>query len=456
MLQHIQPGRFGCGIAVRGPDLVAVAIRLRRGGVRVLGRTELRGFRERTPAQWGAEYSDFVRGLGVGHVAASLCVPREEVVFRTVRLPPMRTGELARAVALHVDDLHPYGEGPVCHDSAPLGPEQSGPRRRPVAVAIVEADRIAAYSRMFAEAGVLLAACTVSASALRAAVRLGGNEPRRPFAVAVQSGTSLEIYGESADCPSLSSALDLGGMTLRGAMRLAFDGLRPRRGDTVGFALLGGELDDPIPGFVSRPVDSILGSPTDFPEGFSLARDAVALGAAIESARPKEGLGLNLLPPAARRSNSVAPFAPRLALAFALVLAGGAFLARPLIQDSRYADRLREETARLEGGAAISATDPAYLSELRQRYRWLLGRQERARSDLELLREIAEILPPATVLSALQFDDAKSVLTGTAKNADPLLAILAASPLLDDARFTRSPSVDGDGELFQIEAQRTR
>jgi hypothetical protein len=73
-----------------------------------------------------------------------------------------------------------------------------------------------------------------------------------------------------------------------------------------------------------------------------------------------------------------------------------------------------------------------------------------------LLREIAEILPPATVLSALQFDDAKSVLTGTAKNADPLLAILAASPLLDDARFTRSPSVDGDGELFQIEAQRTR
>ncbi len=454
MIQRIQPRKAGCGIAVRGPDLVAVAIQLHSGGPRVLGHTELHGFRERPPADWGEQYRAFARNLGVEHVAPTLCVSREEVVLRTLRLPPMRTRELAKAVALQVEDLHPYGVRPVYYDSASVDPGQSETGRRSVAVAIAEAERIEDFSRMFSEAGIALAACTVSAGALRAAVRLRGEEPRRPFAVAIQSGPILEIYGESDHNPCLSSALDLGGMTLHGAMRLAYDGLEPRQGEAVRFAMLGGELDDPLAGFDPLPADSILACATDLPEGFTLAREALALGAAIESARPGTGLGLNLLPLAARRSHSFAPFAPRLALASALVLLAGAFFARPPIQDSRYADRLRDETARLEREASASGTDQAHVADLRQRYRWLLDRQERARADLDLLREFSDILPPATLLTALQLDDNRSVLTGTAEDADPLLAILEASPLVDDARFARSPAIGEGGELFQIEARR--
>lgn len=454
MLKRILVDRVGCGIAVRGDDLVAVAIKLQAGGARVLGRTELPAFRERPPIEWGAQYLSFARNLGIEHVAATLCLMREEVVLRTVRLPPMRTRELTKAVALQVEDLHPYGARPVCHASALLNDRQPREERRSAAIAVAEADRIESYSRMFSEAGIKLAACTVSASAIRAAVRLGGEGLRRPFALAFRAGPSLEIYGESNDTPLLSSAIYLGGMTLRGALRLARDGLRPRQGEEVGLAVLGESLEESVPGFAPLSEDSILGSAASLPEGFSLARDAAALGAATESARPAMGLGLNLLPRAARRSHSLAPHAPRLALAGALAVVGIAFVSLPRIQDSLYADRLRNETARLEGDASGEGSDAQRLAELGRRYQWLLNRQERVRADLEVLRELSEMLPAPTLLTALHIDDEKSVLTGVAENADPLLAILEASPLFEDARFTSSPAIGASGEHFQIEARR--
>ena len=196
-----------------------MAIEVQPGGARVLGRTELPAFRDRPPPEWGREYLSFARELGIEHVAATLCLPREEAVLRTLRLPPMRTGELAKAVALQVEDLHPYGARPVHFASAPLSDEPLAAGRRTVAIAIAEADRIESYARLFSEAGIKLAACTVSAGALRAVVRLQGQGPRRPFAMAIRAGQNVEIYGESDETPLLSSALDLGGMTLQGALR---------------------------------------------------------------------------------------------------------------------------------------------------------------------------------------------------------------------------------------------
>lgn len=454
IISGIRRHRVGCGIAVRGPDLVVVAVRARRRGIAVLGRTVLQGFRERSPVEWGAEYSAFVRGLGLAHVAASFCLPRDEMVVRTLRLPSMRPRELAGAVALQVDELHPYENAATYHSTASLDKDHAAGRRCRVAVAIAEADRIEGYADLFSEAGVRLASCGVSAGALRAATRLSREEPKRPFAVAIRAGEHLEIYGESEDCPSLSSALDLGGITLTGALRLALEGLRPGAQGPVDLALLGGNAPiEPLPGFVIRDPTSFFGSPVDCPEEFALERDAVALGAAMESASSDAGLGLNLLPVSRRRSNSLRPFAPRLALVTALILVVVASLVRPQVQDTRYKTRLRDAIAGLESGTSMSETDQADLAVLRSRYQWLSGRRDRTRSHLDLLREFSEILPQETVLSDLEVDDARSVLTGTAKDADSLLALIAASPRVSQARFTKSPSIVQDGELFQIEAR---
>ena len=434
---------------------MAVAVRVHAQGFDVLGRTEIKGFATRPAVDWGAEYSAFLRDLGVDHVASSLCIPRDEFVFRTIRLPSVGDGELAKAVALQVDDLHPYGSTDVCHDFAALTPRSPEASNRLVAVAVAEAARVRRYATAFEEAGVALSACTVPAGALRAISRSRRELRGRPFAIAVRLGSRLEIYGESEGSPCLSFAPDLGGITFRRALRLAHDGLRSRSADRIVLALLGDETPEEVPrGFEIRSEDALLALPETSPSDLALATDAIAVGAAVESALPRTGLGLNLLPRESRKSNSVRPLAPRLALLAAIVLLGAAFLVRPLAQDRVYVSRLRDATARLEASATRSLTEEAGLSESRGRYEWLVGRQGRTRADLELLRELARILPAATSLQSIRLDDVSFSVAGTSPDADSLLSLLAASPLLGDARFATSPTAGESGELFRIEVRK--
>lgn len=455
MLRRIHHWGDGCGIAVRGGDLLVLAARLRPGGVQVLGRTRIQGFRERPPADWGAEYSAFLAKLGLGHVAATLCLPRDEVIVRTIWLPAMRASELNGAIDLLLDELHPYGDAAVYRAAAPLErhPTQTGQRQ--VAVVIAEADRIDGYAEQFARAGIALASCTLSAAALHAAVRLHRSAPQRPFLIADCHGSWLELYGESESSPVWTSALDLGGITLEGALRLAYEDLRLPAGETADLLLVGEAEARPTPaGFLLQSPDELLPPPLRSTEGFSLRRDALPLAAAIESALPGASLGLNLLPARLRRSNAVLPYAPTLALGLALSLLGLAFLVRPVLQDRAYAAMLDREASRFERIADNVASGAEVSSELRQRLHSILRLQARTESDLALLRELSEILPLSAWLSSLKLDDNGATLTGTAEDADRLLAILDTTSLLDGARFTRSPSSVEDGERFQIQARR--
>ena len=151
---------------------------------------------------------------------------------------------------------------------------------------------------------------------------------------------------------------------------------------------------------------------------------------------------------------SVAPLVPRLVLGGALGVVAVLLAVLPTIQDWRYAERLRNETAKLETTAAVLAGEVSDIAVLQERYRWLLERQERTRSDLDLIREISEILPDSAWLTALRIEEDKVVLTGMAAEADPLLSLLSSSPPVGQARFVRSPTRRERAEQFQIEAQR--
>ena len=455
MLRRIQHWGDGCGIAIRGGDLVVVAARMRPSGVQVLGRTSIRGFRKRPPADWGAEYSAFLGKLGLGHLAATLCLPRDEVIVRTLWLPAMRASELAGAIELLLDELHPYGDAEVYRAAAPLDRHPTPTGQRQVAAVIAEADRIDGYAEQFAQAGIALASCTLSAAALHAAVRLRPSEPQRPFLIADCHGSRLELYGESEASPVWTSALDLGGVTLEGALRLAYEDLRLPAGESAGLLLVGEAEAGATPaGFLLQSPDELLPPPVRSAEGFALRRDALALAAAIESARPGASLGLNLLPAQLRRSNAVLPYAPTIALGLALSLLGLAFLVRPTLQDRDYAAMLERAASRLERIADKVAGGTEVSEELRQRLHSMLRLQARTESDLALLRELSEILPLSAWLTSLKLDDNGATLTGTAEDADRLLAILDTTSLLDGARFTRSPSIVENGERFQVQARR--
>src|SRR6476646_3628180 len=96
----------GAGIEIRGGDLEIAVARVRPFGIEVTGRLTIRGFRERPAAEWGSEYNGFLKACSASHVAATVLLPRQDVIVRQIALPGVASGDLEGAVELQLDTLH--------------------------------------------------------------------------------------------------------------------------------------------------------------------------------------------------------------------------------------------------------------------------------------------------------------------------------------------------------------
>src|SRR5260370_21451736 len=81
----------GIGIEIAGPPgaetLRATAVRVRPTGARVLNQLSIGNFAHQPAGVWGTEYSTFLRKLGMRHIAATVLLPRQELIVRQLALP---------------------------------------------------------------------------------------------------------------------------------------------------------------------------------------------------------------------------------------------------------------------------------------------------------------------------------------------------------------------------------
>src|ERR1700693_4997751 len=157
----------GVGIFIGPSDLEVVAARVRPNRVHVLGHLTIANFASRPAAQWGAEYSRFLKSQGVGHLSATVLLPRRDVIVRQVSLPGVALKDVEGAIRFQLDSLHPYEETEVAWGWSPLD-------MGAVLVGIVREETVARYIGLFSEAGIAVASFTFSAAAVHAAIRLNG------------------------------------------------------------------------------------------------------------------------------------------------------------------------------------------------------------------------------------------------------------------------------------------
>src|ERR1700688_2629652 len=77
----------GIGIEIGVTNLEVVAARVRASRVRVLGRLAIENYATRPAAEWGSEYTAFLKSLGIGYLSATVLLPRREVIVRHLALP---------------------------------------------------------------------------------------------------------------------------------------------------------------------------------------------------------------------------------------------------------------------------------------------------------------------------------------------------------------------------------
>jgi hypothetical protein len=412
----------GAGFEIAGPrgseSLRVSAVRVRPSGARVLGGFSIEDFARQPAAAWGADYAAFLGKLGLQHVAATVVLPRHEVIVRQLALPGISGKDLAGAVRFQMDSLHPYSEEDVLSSWTRLDDSST------VLVAIVKADVVGRYATLFAEAGVKIAGFTCSAAVTYSALRLFGGRPPAEVLAADTTAETVEIYGESPSKAVFSASFQL----------------EPERAAALAAAELRFESMPPL-----RNLAELLG-----------ADPALPYAAALTSACPRHCLPLNLLPAEQRQTSSPMIWVPSTALGALVLLAAAATTALPSFENRRYVGELAGEIAKVQPGVAQAAALDREIDLTRKRTILLDSFRARSKADMDVLAEMTRLLAPPIWLSSFELTAQQVAVTGETDQAAPLLKIIDASPQFQSSEFVSPPVRSTSGELFRIRTTRER
>jgi Tfp pilus assembly protein PilN len=403
------------------------AVRVRPTRIHVAARATISNFSARTAADWGAEYAAFLRSAGMGHVSATVLLPRREVIVRQLVLAGVARRDRGAAIRLQLDTLHPYGDDEVCWDWTAVGENAA-------LIGIARRDTVERYARLFTEAGIAVRGVTFSAAAMHAAIRLDGTSGRSFLALRSTPGGLVEAYGESPARPVFSAEFHL----------------PPQEAAIRSLA----ELRLP-PETEPRTLEEVLPRPAVNPIANDLSRNALPYATALAGACPRLAPAANVLPPEYRRSSSRAIYIPTAILAVLVAAAVAALALYSRIADQRYLGKLQAEIAQLEPQARRAAALDRQIDQVRARSRLLDQFRGQTRADMDALKELTKLLSPPAWSSSINITRDQARITGEAPQAAPLLRLIDASPLFENSEFLGIGKGNGT-ETFQLRTNREK
>lgn len=421
---------FGTAAGVRiGQDGLSVTVvRVRPTGVRVLDELSIPGFREQAASEWGATYANFLTRLGLAHLAATVLLPREDVMVRQIAFPGVSDKDLAAAIRFEVDSLNPYSEEEPAFDWARIGTSSS------VLVGFTRRTVLDRYRTLFAEAGVKVASFTFSAPAIYSAVRLLARPSSDGFLLLESEGDEVEVYGESPSWPLFSARLD--GAAAGRARGLAVAELR-----------LAPETEPAL-------LHEALPRPKAAPENFDAAASALPYATALAGASLMPALTVNLLPAELRESSSRIRLVPTFALSALVFIFAVTALAYPKYADRHYLGLLHQQIQKTEPGARRALQLDRDIAATRRRTQELDRFRLRSKADLDALTDLTAALPPPLWINSIQLTRDSLTILGSTDQAAGLVKVIDGIRQFHGSNFTSGPAKAGSSEAFGIRSER--
>ena len=418
----------GLGIAMDERNLEAAIVRARPSRATLIATATIRDFRNRPAAEWGAELLRFVASAGETRLAATVLLPRSEVIVRTISLPGVADKDAANAIDLQIDTLHPWGDVEVAWGWSRAGRREV---KGDVIIGMARKELLDSYETLFAEAGIPLAAATFSPAVIHSALRIWSEAPVSLLCFDTDENGRTEIYGESES---------------RGLFSAEFSVPRDRA-----LALALAELRM-APDHRAHPLLKVLPAT---PGTLSPDRSALAYAAAIAGSASRVAKFANLLPPERRASHDRVQYIVPAALGILVALALLSLLVIfPVIEKKRYRNDLERAARQLEPAALRAQTLERKINENRNRILLLDEIRRRPQADLEVLNELTRLLPPPVWTNAIEIYPDSVILAGEADQAEPLLKILDSSPLFQNSEFALALTRNAQTEQFRIKTIR--
>ncbi|MDZ7636717.1 MAG: PilN domain-containing protein [Bryobacterales bacterium] len=416
----------GLAIAIDGDNLDILIVRVRPGSVTIRGYQRFANIKERPAAELGAEYDRFLKANGAPQLPAWVLLPREDLIVRTLSLPGVPAKDLASALDLQLDSLHPYVDQAVQFGYVRIGNTSQ------VLVGIAREELVDRWIAFFEEAGIKLGGFTFSADALYRAIRCL-RVPEPGFATAIECGDAVEIYGESPSRPVYDALLYAGAAP---ALAHATAELRLDDNDAVR------ELAEllPAPATVEQ---------AEFAHQHPLLY-STALGAAATFPVP----AANLLPMELRRGGNWTAFLPTLILLALLSLLVAGMYGHKAWQERQYAARLMAEVRLLERQVALGQRMDNEGERFLTRLDQLKEHRLRTSADLEALLALTRLLPDDAWITQFDLSRDEISLTGEAARAGDLIGLIDASPLFEKTEFAMPLQRLENREIFRLRVKR--
>ena len=420
----------GLGIAIGERNLEVAIARARPSGATLEGLATIADFRNRPAAEWGAEVQRLVAAAGESRLAATLLLPRDETIVRTLALPGVSDKDAAGAIELQIDSLHPWGDEDVAWGWSRAG-------RNNMLIGLTRKETLEAWETLFAEAGIPVAAITFSAAVFYASVRIWNVAPAAFVGVACVITTDLrgrtEIYGESESravfSAEFSGAVERAIALSRAELRIAADNDAAR------------SLADLLPRERSGKA---------VPDAAIPAYAAALAGSATRVAK-----FANLLPPERRASHDRLQYLIPGVLGVLLVLALAAvFVIFPALEQRRYRADLEGAARQIEPWCVGAQSLEKKINSDWTKTAALDDFRHRPQADLDVLHELTRLLAPPVWTSAVEIYPDYAIVTGEADQAAPLLKVLDSSPLFQNSEFVLAPTRNDKIEQFRIKTLR--
>jgi hypothetical protein len=415
----------GLGIEV-GPENLEVTLSVvRPSGIRIIDALTVLRYRERPAAEWGADFQAFLAKNKITHVSASVVLPTQDCISRSIALPGVPNSEVAAAVQYQLDGLHPYTEVEATHSFSRL----AAPRKSSFALGIARNPVIEDYATLFDEAGINVSSFLTPAAAIYSALRILQAPPAEQFLAIHEDSSGRIVYGETNThpiyCVRFPEVSDRSIASASAQIRLPGDAPIAR-------------LSSLLP--VAERLD--VGS-------------TLSYAASLVSALPSQALGINLLPVDRRKTSSPWRWVPTLVLLILLMALGMAFAYYQDYQNQQLLARLDAEIASLQPRLTQIKLLDAQILDAQKKLEFLTTFNAYPQQDLDTVRELTRVMPMTSYISRMDLSRTGIGISGEIEQSMELLKMLDSSPFFKDSEFTSSPVRNQLGkEMFQLRAKR--
>jgi general secretion pathway protein L len=372
-----------------------------------------------------------------------LSLPRDQGVLRQMEFPVEVGDKLRQAITLQLETLSPWPVEDVYWDFA-KDPARHGAKSTTVSVIIVPRTTLDPWLEFFRSSKLPLSGALLSSMSCANAIAALWRDNVPTIVLDCETN-----YVEGA----LIQGSRVGSLTIQG------ETVTEQARAVVERLLSQGRVASPetarllVYGSAAASVDAESMPALPIEDVKSGSMESFGAIAASLAGLKRTMFEANLVPKGMRHHRSQLQLMPTYLLLLLALVAGIALLTRNSFQLNAYAARIDSEIQKVAPQVRDVSLQEAQLNELSLKHRALTAHFQSRDSNLEVLRELARLLPQPAWLASYSYQGGTITISGFADAASEVQKILEDSPLFKDALFTSSVTRDAIGkDRFTLKA----